>query len=212
MGVRNTDPLIGLRQQWLAVASGWGASLEQQLRVFNVLVSSYAAANRHYHDISHIQHMLKLSDEMQYSIDDQQAFYFAIWFHDAIQVQGKDSERLSAQLATQELANLGVPKTIMDKVSNLILATKHHKSRDDNDIALFLDIDLSILSVSRIQYQAYADGCRKEYRIPDFIYRLGRKKFLRSLKERKYIFNTKMFQKSKEKIARSNIEWELTTL
>jgi predicted metal-dependent HD superfamily phosphohydrolase len=156
--------------------------------------------------------MLGLADEMQAVIEHQQAFYFAIWFHDAVQLTGKDSEGLSASLACKELAGLGVPQSITLKVSEFILATKHHEANKNDDAALFLDIDLSILAASQRQYQAYASGCRKEYSIPNFVYRHGRKKFLNSLKKRAFIFNTQLFQASKERIARENIEWELQGL
>ncbi len=212
MKCRETQPLHALRQQWLAMSGLWGASVDARLQVFNRLVASYTAANRHYHGIGHIQHMLALAGELQTVIGNQQAFYFAIWFHDAVQLAGKDSEGLSASLACKELEALDVPATLISKVIELILMTKHHVGRGDGDVALFLDIDLSILAGSQSQYQTYARGCRKEYPIPNFIYRRGRKKFLRSLMKRAFIFNTDLFRKEKEDIARGNIKWELQGL
>lgn len=212
MKCKKAEQLHALRQQWVAMSGQWGASLDARLEVFNILVASYTAADRHYHDIKHIQQMLALANELQAAIENQQAFYFAIWFHDAVQLAGKDSEGLSAHIAHKELASLGVPEPIVSKVDELILATKHHAERGDNDVALFLDIDLSILASGRRQYQAYANGCRKEYLVPNFVYRHGRKKFLRSLLKRAFIFNTGLFRKGMEEIARGNIEWELQVL
>ncbi len=212
MKSRDRDQLHALRQQWLAQSGQWGASEDARLQVFNRLVASYAAANRHYHSIGHIQHMLGLAAKMQADIENQQAFYFAIWFHDAVQLTGKDSERLSACLATKALTALGVPATLIAKVSELILATKHHVAGGDGDVALFLDVDLSILAASRCEYQAYASGCRKEYLVPGFVYRYGRKKFLKSLLARAFIFNSRLFREGMESLARENVVWELKGL
>ena len=212
MKCRETAQLEALKQQWLVVSGRWGASVGARLQIFNLLVTAYTAANRHYHSLAHIQHMLDLADEMKMEIKSHTAFYFAIWFHDAVQLSGKDSEELSAKLARKELLALAVPKSIVCKVNEFILATRHHEVSEDDDTALFLDIDLSILAASQSQYQVYASACRKEYSIPNFIYRHGRKKFLRSLMRRTSIFNTQLFQVSKERVARENIEWELQGL
>ncbi len=212
MKSRDTDQLHALRQQWLAQSGQWGASEDARLQAFNGLVASYTAANRHYHSIGHIQHMLGLAAKMQAAIENQQAFYFAIWFHDAVQLAGKDSERLSACLATKALTALGMPAALIAKVSELILATKHHVAVGDGDVALFLDVDLSILAASRSEYQAYASGCRKEYWVPGFVYRHGRKTFLKSLLARAFIFNSGLFREGRERVARGNIMWELQGL
>ncbi len=212
MKCRETEQLHALKQQWIAMSGQWGASVDARLKVFGMLVAAYTTADRHYHGIGHVQHMLALADEMQAAIENQQAFYFAIWFHDVVQLPGKDSEGLSAKRAHKELTALELPVALISRVGELILATKHHEASKEDDAALFLDIDLSILAASRSQYRAYANGCRKEYSIPNFVYRHGRKKFLRSLMRRAFIFNTQLFQASKEKIARGNIEWELMEL
>ncbi len=198
-----------LEQEWLLEAAQWGASQQECLAVFKQLVEAYEAENRHYHGLTHIQSMLDLSGQVSKSIQYPNAFYFAIWFHDAVQIQGKDSELLSMNLAKVALTQLGAPSGLIQQVSGLILATKHHTTKDKGDMALFLDVDLSILAAKPYEYKSYANNCRKEYVIPGFVYNLGRRKFLTSLLERNFIFNSPIFQETKEHLAKANIEWEL---
>ncbi len=110
----------------------------------------------------------------------------------------QDSELLSSNLAKDALTQLGAPFVLIQKVIELILATKCHTTKDKGDTALFLDVDLGILAAQADVYKTYADNCRKEYTIPNFVYNIGRKKFLRSLLKRDFIFNTALFQKTKE--------------
>ncbi len=198
-----------LQQEWSQEARQWGASDQECLAVFNELLEAYGAENRYYHGLTHIQYMLDSGGQEGKSIQDPQAFYFATWFHDAVQIQGKDSELLSSNLAKDALTQLGAPFVLIQKVIELILATKCHTTKDKGDTALFLDVDLGILAAQADVYKTYADNCRKEYTIPNFVYNIGRKKFLRSLLKRDFIFNTALFQKTKEHSARVNIEWEL---
>src|SRR5260370_12614532 len=48
------------------------------------LVSAYTAADRHYHDLRHIEALLGLADACAGAITDRDAVEAAIWFHDAI--------------------------------------------------------------------------------------------------------------------------------
>lgn len=201
-----------LKQEWFAVTTQWGACNTHQIEIFNHLVACYNASNRHYHGISHIQHMLRLSNELQHNIRHKQAFYLAIWFHDAIQQSGKDSEALSAELAKQQLRRLNAPEAVIKRVTTLILATQTHEEQENTDTALFVDIDLAILAANREPYQQYAQGCKKEYSIPNFLYRRGRKRFLAQLLNRNFIFSSQVFRDSKESLARENIKWELSIL
>lgn len=197
---------------WLEITEQWGADRSDCVAVYGHLLTAYSAKGRYYHDLTHIEHMFEVANDVIDQIQDHDAMFFAIWFHDAIQLEAKDSEGLSSELAVRELESLGIPQSILTSVTGLILATKHNDVEVNGDIALFLDIDLSVLSSNRKQYQKYADGCRKEYRVPSFIYRYGRKRFLQGLIGRMFIFHTKLFQRKSELSARENIEWELQRL
>ena len=198
-----------LKKHWVQEAAQWGACDNKCLKVLNGLLESYGADNRHYHSLSHIEAMLDMAKQVQGNIQNTRAVYFAIWFHDAVQIQGQDSERLSANLARRELTELGAPSALIKEVNYLILATKNHSVSEEGDAALFLDIDLSILAAEPKQYKEYSINCRKEYSLPNFVYNIGRKKFLKSLIKKAFIFNSQLFQETKEHSARTNINWEL---
>ena len=59
--------------------------------------------------------------------------------------KSKKNEEDSALLATNDLIKLGLPQLFIEKVNQLILATKHVFIPDDLDSQLLVDIDLSIL-------------------------------------------------------------------
>ena len=77
---------------------------------------------------------------------------------------------------------------------------------------IFLDLDLAIFGEDpHIYRKVYAENIRKEYyATPDLEYYEARNKFLENALSKKSIFKTDFFR-SKEKIARGNIENELKT-
>jgi len=200
---------IGLRY-WLTQAGAWGATREQCVAMYQSLVDAYCSKYRHYHDLTHIEYMFDLASEVEDLIDNNRAFYFAVWFHDAIQKLGRDSEALSSELAAKQLSRLQAPKELVNQVQKLILATKHSKSRSvKGDAALLVDIDLAILGSQPEQYSKYANNCRKEYKIPEAIYRLARQSVLKQFLSQTHIFHTEVFRKQFEQQAWNNIGQEL---
>ena len=94
-----------------------------------------------------------------------------------------------------------------------IEATKEHQLSPDNDTNILLDLDLSILGKSPVEYKRYSEGIRKEYHIyPDIVYRNGRKKVLKSFLEKDSIFKTAFFRKEYESQAKENLIAELKQL
>lgn len=198
-----------LRADFLSIARQWGAEQADIERIFRLLLTTYGDDRRHYHSLSHIEQMMGLAEQYQNDIQQWESFYFAIWFHDFIQQNSGDNEGMSAEIAAEFLAQLKVPAKIIEYCAELILATKYHCYQPDTDMQLFVDIDLSILAVDRALYKSYAYKCRKEYSLPDFVYRFGRKRFLNGLLVREYIFSSTVFREQKEQLARENIQWEL---
>lgn len=198
-----------LSEQWQQQAQQWGADSQACQQVFNLLQSSYSGAQRFYHGIGHIRQMLELAQQQRAAIADWPAFFFAIWFHDLIQQNKGNNEELSAALAREYLQPLAVPEAVIAKAEQLILATRTHQYQTDSEVQLFMDIDLSILAAEPAAYRAYASQCRKEYFLPDFVYRFGRRRFLHELSEREWIFSSPYFRQHREQVARANIHWEL---
>ncbi len=69
------------------------------------LVRAYAAPERHYHNLAHIEAMLELhAQRTRTHCPIRQAVEAAIWFHDAVyDTRRHDNEERSAQLAADRL-------------------------------------------------------------------------------------------------------------
>lgn len=189
----------------------------------------YSEPHRHYHNLSHVQHLLSLFETYLSEFHDPQSLEAAIWFHDAVydpRAKAPQNEMQSAQLAVEMLPEAGVDPARVEKVKEMIEATAGHGSGSsfvssssvkgkgpDRDMALFLDMDLSILGAAREVYDEYERNVRKEY---DFVseedWRNGRGQFLKSVLEGGVIFQTELFRGLFEGRARENIRRSLDSL
>ncbi|MFY0628814.1 MAG: hypothetical protein JXR05_00455 [Flavobacteriaceae bacterium] len=160
--------------------------------------------------------MLKQAEENKGKIVDLDAVLFAIWFHDIVYKSSKkDNEEKSAKLAQSILQKFSIEEERINKVYELILSTKAHqiKLEEDKDNAFLLDLDLYILGQDWKVYQVYIRNIRKEYSLyPDFLYRPGRRKVLEGFLERKTLYFTKKYQDIFEVKARQNLEREIKLL
>ena len=174
----------------------------------------YTETNRHYHNLTHIDHVLQELEEVRRYVQDWDALRFAAVYHDIIyKIPGRNNEKKSALLATERLGELGLELPRAARVHDHIVATKEHRMTADTDTNLLCDADLSILGHERARYAEYMQSIRREYgNIPDLIYRPGRRKVLRAFLERPVIFNTPVFRRRYEVTARENLEWELSLL
>jgi predicted metal-dependent HD superfamily phosphohydrolase len=204
-----------LHDQWVSLASRYASDLSAIENLFNSIVEHYSAENRAYHNLSHIQSLLSLSESLPDKIQDRDAFYFAIWFHDVIyDTKRPDNEEKSAEFAVEDLAGLGVPEQTIATTREMILATKHHRADDLSwDVKAFLDLDTSILGAPEEIYKEYSRAIRKEYSwVPGFLYRKGRMKVLNDFLGRARIYQTEEIGAKYETQARHNIAEEIRTL
>ena len=139
------------------------------------------------------------------------ALFYAICYHDCIyDVLRNDNELQSAKLAQQRLAQLEVPKSIIDHVAEYIMATQTHQAQN-SESAFFVDADLAILG-SR-DYMTYTKAIRQEYaHYSDEEFRQGRIKILKHFLAKEPIYQTPHFYAKYEAKARANLHLELTTL
>jgi len=196
---------MNLREGFLALASSYGAPAWAPERWWRELESRYSEPHRHYHTLTHIEHLLELLPHADETV------LAAVWFHDAI-YDGEANEERSAALARKALRALGFPAETIDEVEKMILATKKHSEHglSENGRA-FLDADLAILGSDAARYQGYVDEVRKEYaHVPDDAFRTGRDAILRAFLTRPRIYFTDAFFERFEKQARENIEGELS--
>jgi len=204
-----------LRAQWVGLTSKYASPPSVIESLFNSLVEHYSEKDRAYHDLSHIQSLLSLSESLLDKIQNRDALYFAIWFHDVIyDTKRSDNEEKSAEFAAEALASLGVPEQTNAIVQEMILATKHHRAADLSwDLWAFLDLDTSILGAPEGIYKEYSLAIRKEYSwAPDSLYREGRMKVLNDFLARERIYYTEEIGTRYELRARHNIAEEIRAL
>jgi len=100
------------------------------------------------------------------------------------------------------------------KVQKLIKTVSAKDLRPkENLIALFLDLDISILGAEEDKYNTYAKQIRQEYSSYSWdAYCKGRSKVMTSFLQRERIFFTTHFREKYEQHARRNIQRELNSL
>ena len=100
-----------------------------------------------------------------------------------------------------------------DAVVRLIMATAHRTPPQEEDEKIVVDVDLSILGESPTQYDPYVRAIRQEYSwVPEGDFRLGRRKFLRGMLKREFIYATPRMRTRFEANARENMQRELRTI
>ena len=181
------------------------------------LVDAYSEEGRHYHTLDHIAALFHLLDRHAPGLVDRSAVELTIFFHDAVYVPTRsDNEAESAVLARDRLTALGLPAALVARVADLILATRHGSGRSephDADLALLVDLDLSILAADRPVYAAYARAIRREYAAyPDAVYLPGRRHVLGQFLARQRIYRTSRLHELWDAAARANLMWELAEL
>lgn len=195
----------------------WGDLCQAQdgAEVFSLLAQFYGEPHRAYHNLGHIKALLRLCAEYQNHLSDFDAVRYAVWFHDAIyNPQKGDNEEQSAELAVESLRKLDVSDAKIEKVRQMIMATKTHNANAlDKDGEFFLDFDLSILGAEADVYQQYAAAIHKEYAfVPIELYRNGRRGILEKFLQRNSIYFTNECRERFEARARKNIEAEIADL
>lgn len=204
-----------LHAQWISLTSRFTARASVVENLFYAIVQHYSEKTRAYHDLSHIQSLLALSESLLDKIQNRDAHYFAIWFHDIIyDTRKSDNEEKSAEFAAVALADLEVPEQTIAVVRDMILATKHHRAAGLSwDMKAFLDLDTSILGAPEEIYQEYSRAIRKEYSwVPDALYREGRVKVLNDFLGRDRIYHTEEISAKYEAQARHNVAEEIRFL
>ncbi len=91
--------------------------------------------------------------------------------------------------------------------------TKHTSIPEDEDAKYLLDIDLSIFSTNRDDFEQYETNVRKEYHeLNNTQYVKGRIQVIQKFLKRDRIYLTDYFRDKFEKKARENLEYLKSTL
>ncbi|MFT4973392.1 MAG: putative metal-dependent HD superfamily phosphohydrolase [Saprospiraceae bacterium] len=181
------------------------------LEVLTILLERHTENQRHYHDLSHLYNLYLVKNEHENFLKNPLLIEAAIWFHDAIYIpQNKDNEAKSAELALAILKDKNLPFDLNDLKLLIESTAKHQPLKDDTDFHYFLDFDLSILAGDALIYQKYVEAIRQEYSMyPAFLYKIGRKKVLKSFLKREWIYFSEVFFERYEGRARKNILREM---
>lgn len=142
----------------------------------------------------------------------------AVLYHDAIYVPGRsDNETASAALAAEHVSQwLPDDGTRIALVVELIELTARHGQHapadfagrpEADDIRHFLDCDMAILGAAPRDFDAYDRAIAEEYApvVPGWLFRLRRRRFLRSLLRRDRIYLSDFFHERLERRARENL-------
>ncbi len=186
--------------------------LKQEL--WKDISQNYSKKNRHYHTLEHIENLLIQLVKIKDKIQDWNCILFTLFYHDIIYKAIKsDNEEKSANFAKEKMLQLSIPKILIEKCKNQILATKTHLLNQDSDINYFNDADLTVLGQNWNSYQNYFKNVRKEYLIyPDLLYNSGRRKVLKHFLTMEKIYKTDYFSQKFESNARLNLQKELELL
>jgi predicted metal-dependent HD superfamily phosphohydrolase len=174
--------------------------------VWHMLQQRYQEPHRHYHTLAHLSHCLGAMDTGNGQIVEADATEMAIWFHDVIYEYGaKNNEDLSA-VTFRELAEPHMAADFIDRVCELIDATKHTGNAPDRGAAYMVDIDLSGFGLPWEGYLADSDALRLEAPdVSDERYYQGKLRFLNGLQQWPCLFQTEFFRDRLESTAQANI-------
>lgn len=180
--------------------------------VLSDLKGRYVEPQRHYHTWEHITALLGWFDLRATTLNDPDAVFLAILFHDAVyDPRGKDNETRSEML----LARTALPEwsqESIDRARRMIAATTTHtlppglEPAEGADVGEFLDMDMSILGASQSTFDAYDKAIRREYRhVPGLLYHPARKRILSDFLNRQTLYFSIWGQDRFDQAARANL-------
>ncbi len=194
---------------WRALgAEGDGAELMQQL------LAAYQEPQRKYHTQQHLAECLALLQEHLDLAEQAGEVEIALWFHDAVyDVKASDNEQKSADWAVRSLVEAGVAQERIDRVVQLIMATRHAVLPQGRDQQLLVDIDLAILGSSRERFLEYEQQISEEYSwVPEVLFHHKRRAVLEEFMARRPIYSTAPLRQKLERQAKENLAFSLERL
>lgn len=194
-----------------AALAGLGLSADPELG--RELISAYNGPGRYYHNFEHVKACLGVFRQFRHLAQRPHEIEIAIWFHDAVyDTRRDDNESRSADWATAYLNGHGAEESVTARIAGMIRATKHHETNDE-DTALLLDVDLSILGMPPDVFAAYDVAIRREFEwVPEAQFRDGRVRVLTGFLRRDRIFRTESMFERYESQAKANLAQAVESL
>jgi predicted metal-dependent HD superfamily phosphohydrolase len=203
-----------LADAWIALVRRAGAR-DDVAGTGSALLGRWSEPHRAYHDLAHLDEVLRRIDLLAGEADRPDLVRLAAWFHDVVyDPPATDNEERSAEVATVALADLGLAPDVVDEVARLVrLTATHGAAPGDRDGAVLCDADLAVLASDSLRYQSYTDGVRREFsHVDDATFAGGRADVLRRLLDRPQLFTTSYGRREWEQRARANVAAELRSL
>ena len=178
------------------------------------LLARYREPQRHYHTVQHLDECFERWPEVRAHAEHPAEVELALWFHDAIyDTHRPDNEALSAALALGAALGLGVAQESAQRISDLILCTRHAVEPEGADAEALIDVDLSILGAAPQRFDEYEVQVRQEYAwVPEQMFRQRRAEILEQFLARRQIFSTSIVRERYEARARANLARSLKAL
>ncbi|MFV0253623.1 MAG: hypothetical protein ACK5H2_09860 [Beutenbergiaceae bacterium] len=215
--------------QWLlsawrrsVTAVGATADRAEIEKVGNGLIERWSDAERVHHNLKRLIGVLARVDELAEETHNPEVVRLAAWYHGAVFTsaahqayahKGGADAGGSASLARTELAGLGVPTEVIERVVSLVRALSRHVApADDIDAQALCDADLGGLAAEPQRYEDYRREVRAEYaHIPERDYVEARIAIITRLLQRKQLFASPLGQGWEDR-ARDNLNAELARL
>lgn len=201
------------RERWAALWRRIGARGNPD-EVYGELEAAYGAPGRYYHSLPHIDRLLEEFDAVRGAAHDPDAVELALWMHDVVwSPEASDAEAESAAWARERLAARGVRGDLLERMTGLILATRHERTAPASaDEALVRDLDLLMFAAPAEIFDRCSNLIRQEYaHLPEPAWRAGRARVLREFLDRQPIYHSEALR-GLEHLARANLGRAVATL
>ena len=202
-------------ERWFAPWAALGVPHSDRLQQLHAsLLDRYRESQRHYHTVQHLDECFARWPEIRSHAARPAEVELALWFHDAIyDTHRSDNEALSAALARDAALGLGVSLGSAQRISDLILCTRHAVEPEGADAEALIDVDLSILGAAPARFDEYEDQVRSEYAwVAEETFCARRAEVLGQFLARRHIYSTRLFRERYEPRARANLARSLKTL
>lgn len=142
-------------ERWRATWAGLGVAGPGDT-AYAELIACYSEPHRHYHTTQHLEECFVRVDEGRALAERVFEVELAIWYHDLVyDTRRSDNEEQSASRAHAVVGQSGLPVAVADRVSELVLVTKHEATSQNPDAALLTDVDLAILGAPADRFDEY---------------------------------------------------------
>lgn len=183
-------------------------------KLVNAVRKAYQEPHRHFHNWSHIQHLVKMARLLNWSLNRPEQL--AALCHDLVYQPGaargeNEWNSVAAMKALLVEKNVPVTPSTLVAAEAIILATIDH---EPNELAARVcDLDMAILGGTPAEWRLYRKQVRNEYPLlPDSVFNAGTIAFLEQLLAAPSIYQTPEAIARFEQQARANIAAELAAL